>query len=115
MTDDTRCPALVTEDTSRAPIEHVRGWHTYDASFKLSGRRGVRSITFFAHNDFAAFTHADIMTDNMADELCTSAAVVLAFDMKVTRRVVAPSRLVVSPEDREASAMTRLHRGMCSH
>mgnify|MGYP000317086940 CR=1 FL=1 len=104
---------LVTEDTTRAPIDHVRGWHTYDVSFKLTGRRGVRGLTFFAHNDMAAFAHADMTTDNMADELCSSSGVVLAYDMKVTRRVVAAPRPAASAEDKAAAGMMRLHRGMC--
>ena len=103
---------LVTEDSTRASVPHVRGWSTYDVSFKLTGRRGVRSMTFFAANDNAAFAHADMITDQCADELSTSRGVVLAFDMKVTRRVVAPERAAMRDDDREALAMLRLHRGM---
>lgn len=104
--------SLVTEDTSRVPVPHVSGWGTYDVSFKLTGRRGVRSMTFFAANDLAAHAQADMVTDQCADELTASRGVVLAYDMKVTRRVPAPDRPKVTTEDREAAGLARLHRGM---
>ena len=103
---------MFATDASRQPITHIRGWHTYDVSFKLTGRRGVRSMTFFAGNDMAASAQSDLLIEQVEGELSTSRAVVLAYDIKVTRRVTTPERAQVSSEDRESSGLTRLHRGM---
>lgn len=47
-------------DTSRKPITHVSGWHTYDATYTV-GRERTYSVTFFATDDTAARAYADRM------------------------------------------------------
>jgi hypothetical protein len=77
----------IETDTTKAPVTHSSGWHTYDATFKVQGTRGLHRIMFFSENDDDAIDYAMCEIEQAACFIGNNLhGTPKASDIKLTRR-----------------------------